>query len=720
VRPVFVALTAEGLATARRAAAAVGGEVHASAKAEKKTFSQGEKADAPGSGSRPARGQAARPDEGVRSLMPRRRTPSPVAVGDTLSPRERVGGRGDGADCFYADFAAHVRNLFEEGTPIVGVCAAGILIRVLAPLLSGKRSDPPVLAMSEAGESVVPLLGGHSGANELAVRIADALGTHAAVTTAGDSRFGVALDRPPEGWTLANPDDAKDAMAALLGGAKARLEGPASWLAQSRIPFSDDGAVRLIATTRTVGFRDDASAGSELALVYHPRRLSIGIGCERGADLQEAIALLEETLAGAGYAPASVALVASLDLKADEPAVLAAAEHLGVPARFFASATLEKETPRLENPSETVFREVGCHGVAEAAALASSGPAGVLVVAKRKSARVTCAIAEAPDVIDASKVGRARGRLAIVGIGPGSADWLTPEAKRLLQTSDAAVGYSLYLDLVAPLIADAERFDFPLGAEEARVRRALALAGEGRSVALVSSGDPGVYAMATLAFECLDAERAFSHGEKVAARGSGWRPARGQAARPDEGVPSLMRRRRTPSPVAFGDTLSPLERVGAAARRVEIVVAPGISAMQAAAARAGAPLGHDFCAISLSDLLTPWEAIEARLRAAAEGDLVVALYNPVSTRRREQLARAKGILLRHRPPETPVVIARNLGREGESVTTVPLSELSADMVDMLTLVMVGASTTRQVDVAGQRWTYTPRGYGKKRNADAAE
>jgi cobalt-precorrin 5A hydrolase/precorrin-3B C17-methyltransferase len=150
------------------------------------------------------------------------------------------------------------------------------------------------------------------------------------------------------------------------------------------------------------------------------------------------------------------------------------------------------------------------------------------------------------------------------------------------------------------------------------------------------------------------------------------------------------------------------------ARRFEIVVAPGVSAMQAAAARAGAPLGHDFCAISLSDLLTSWETIEARIRAAAEGDFVIAFYNPVSQRRRTQLAEAKRILLQHRPPETPVVLARNLGRGGEAVSTVALSDLVVDDVDMLTLVLVGASTTRQVKAAGQTWTYTPRGYEKKR------
>jgi cobalt-precorrin 5A hydrolase/precorrin-3B C17-methyltransferase len=299
--------------------------------------------------------------------------------------------------------------------------------------------------------------------------------------------------------------------------------------------------------------------------------------------------------------------------------------------------------------------------------LAVAGQRGALVAAKRKSRRVTCAIAEAPDPIIPELHGRARGRLAIVGIGPGGPGWLTPEARELLISSDAAVGYSLYLDLVSGVMPDAERFDSDLGSEEARARKALDLAGQGRSVALISSGDAGIYAMATLVFECLEAG-GLSDG----------------------------------------------------ARRAEILVSPGISAMQAAAARAGAPLGHDFCAISLSDLLTPWEAIERRIYAAAEADFVIAFYNPVSLRRRTQLAQARDILLKHRPADSVVILARNLGREGESVTTIRLGDLHVDMVDMLTLVLVGASTTRQVVAAGKTWTYTPRGYDKKRHADAAE
>jgi len=155
-------------------------------------------------------------------------------------------------------------------------------------------------------------------------------------------------------------------------------------------------------------------------------------------------------------------------------------------------------------------------------------------------------------------------------------------------------------------------------------------------------------------------------------------------------------------------------------QRVEIVGLPGVSAMQAAAARIGAPLGHDFCAISLSDLLTPWPTIARRLKAAAEGDFVIAFYNPVSQRRRTQLAAAKEILLKHRPADVPVILARNLGRGGETVTVTDLARLDVDAVDMLTLVIVGSSDTRAVERPdGGVWVYTPRGYAAKVSLEKA-
>jgi cobalt-precorrin 5A hydrolase/precorrin-3B C17-methyltransferase len=560
--------------------------------------------------------------------------------------------RTHGTNQTFDDLAPHLRELFRAGRPIVGLCAAGILIRALAPLLGDKMAEPPVVALAEDGCAVVPLLGGHRGANALAEELAEKLGVVAAVTTAGDRRFGLALDAPPPGWVLGNPQNYKEFVVNLLSDSEVRIEGDAAWLREAALPISEAGALKIRIT-------HEAQEGSDRELVYHPVCLAVGVGCERGCDPGELAALVTETLAENGLAAGAVATLVSIDLKADEAAVHAVAEDLGVSARFFDVATLAAEEPRLATPSDLVRREVGVAGVAESAALAAAGPDGQLIVPKTKSRRATCAMALAPGPIDPARTGRARGRLAVVGLGPGDANWRTPEVERELRRATDLVGYRLYLDLIGPLAEGKAVHAYDLGEEEARVCHALDLAAEGGQVALVCSGDPGIYAMASPVFELIEREGR-----------ADW-------------------------------------------NRIEIAVAPGLSALQAAAARIGAPLGHDFCAVSLSDLMTPWPVIERRLEAAGAGDFVVALYNPVSGRRREQLARAVEILREHRPADTPVVLARNLGRPGEAVTVIDLQDLTPDKVDMLTLVLIGSSETRRVATGQGLWVYTPRGYGSR-------
>ncbi|MFZ1813756.1 MAG: precorrin-3B C(17)-methyltransferase [Rhizobiaceae bacterium] len=571
-------------------------------------------------------------------------------------------GRTGKADVQFSDTRKTLQDLFEAGKPIIAVMASGAVIRILAPVLKDKRSEPPVIAVSEDGGTIVPLLGGHHGANDLACLLADRLGGVAAITTAGDLRFALALDEPPEGWTLINPQNAKTVMAELLDGRSCRVEGNASdlgdWIRDSRIETSAEGDVRLCLSTA----RTDISG--DLDLVFVPRVHVLGMGCERGVDAREAISLAEDLLRSHDICAASLAAVSSIDVKADETAIHAVGQHFGVPVRFFSAEALEKETPRASTRSEIVFAEVGTHGVAENAALALAGDGGTLVVPKQKSRRVTAAIARAPRVLLESQImenGKSRGTLFVVGIGPGKQGWRSPEVSAMISASTDLVGYSLYLDLIADISQGKTRHDFDLGKEEDRVRHAMELAGKGRDVALVCSGDAGIYAMATLVFELLE-KGGLSDG----------------------------------------------------AQRIAIEVSPGISALQAAAARAGAPLGHDFCTISLSDLLTPWPDIQRRVKAAAEGDFVIAFYNPVSKRRRTQLAHAREVLLQHRPDDTPVILATNLGREGETVRIVPLAELDVDEVDMLTVVLVGSSQTRTVRTGdGRNWVYTPRGYAAK-------
>ena len=577
----------------------------------------------------------------------------------TAMPDARVHGlvgRVEDCDVPFTDVATHLTCLFDAGEAIVGICATGILIRTLAPLLAGKHEDPPVLAVSPDGAHAVPLVGGHHGANKLARRIAEITGGTAAITSAGHAAHGVALDDPPPGWAIANPEAAKPVMTAVLAGDPPAMvieTGDPEWLAD--LPIGRDGQWMIRITDRAI-----APAADELLL--HPPTLALGVGCERDCAPEELVELVEQTLEANGLSPASVATVVSIDVKMDEAAIHAVAHRLGAPARFFDAPRLETETPRLANPSDIVFREVGAHGVAEAAALAATGDEGELVIAKQKSKRATCAIARAPS-IDPSSTGMARGVLSIVGTGPGDAAFRIPATDRAVAAATDLVGYGPYLDLLGNAAAGKQHHEFDLGAEEKRCRHALSLAAAGRNVALVSSGDPGIFAMASLVFEILDRDAAPE-----------W-------------------------------------------RRVDVTVHPGVSAMQLAAARAGAPLGHDFCAISLSDLLTPWSTIEARLRAAAAADFVVALYNPASKQRRQQFEIARDILLAQRPDDTPAIVARNLARAGETVSILPLADLSLDAVDMLTIVIVGNSQSCALTGPERTRAYTPRGYSAK-NASA--
>jgi cobalt-precorrin 5A hydrolase/precorrin-3B C17-methyltransferase len=554
-------------------------------------------------------------------------------------------------DEIYDRASSHIGELFEAGRPIVGICASGILIRSVAPFLAAKRQEPAVVAVAEDGSVAVSLIGGHRGANALARGIAELTGGFAAITTAGDVRLGIALDEPPPGWHIADPDKVKPIVSALLRGEPVSLVDEtrcAAWLRAGTIRWEERSDRRIIVTDRVGEAETDA-------LVFHPPVLALGTGCERGCSTEEIVDLAHSALAEAGLAAGAVAAVVSVELKLAEPAIHALAAELGVPARFFPASRLLIETPRLSERSPAAFRATGCWGVAEGAALAAAGPDGLLVVPKRKSRRATCAIAWAPQPMIADTIGRPRGRLAVIGIGPGDPDWRTPEANTTLAQSSDVVGYSLYLDLLGRAIEGKSCHPSAIGDEEARARLALDLAAEGRSVALVSSGDAGIYGLASLVFELLDSQAK-----------PGW-------------------------------------------RTIDLMFVPGISAFQAAASRAGAPLGHDFCVISLSDLMTPWGAIRDRLEAAAAADFVVALYNPRSARRQAQLAEAADILLRHRSPQTPVFIGRNLGRDGEERRIICLSELAGADIDMLTVVLVGSSQTRRIDGDPPRLC-TPRGY----------
>ncbi len=551
-----------------------------------------------------------------------------------------------GGDVTYAKATTHLAALFAERRAIIGICAAGILIRALGSQLGDKRYEPAVLAVAEDGSSVIPLLGGHHGANKLAKRIAENTGGHAAITTASDIRFGANLDEPLDGYSLGNPQDMKSATAALLAGSPLALIGDApvdikNIEIQKWTPEFEGVVIETTELNKT---------GSAKHLIYHPQILTVGIGCERGTDIKEIRTLIKSTFAEHNLSLASISNYTSIDLKQDEPAISCLYN-----VTFFNAEELNAQSAKLKNPSDYVKAEVGTPSVAEASALAAAGPDAELLVEKTKSRKTTIAIAKSPTPI-VNPLGHFAGHVSVVGIGPGDKCMRSPNVIHELAMATEWVGYGLYLDLVSDMLMDQTEHRFPLGDEEVRCRHAIELAKQGKRVALVCSGDAAIYAMAALVYELIDREP----------------------------------------------------------NRIKVEVHPGISAFQAASARAGAMIGHDFCCISLSDLLTPWEAIEKRIKAAAEGDFVISFYNPRSLKRRDQLERAFDILAHHRPPTTPVVIASNLGRPDEKTKIVNFTDFNPDDVDMLTLVMVGSSQSKSfVRGDGKTYAYTPRGYAKK-------
>ncbi|MER5857428.1 precorrin-3B C(17)-methyltransferase [Streptomyces sp900105245] len=520
-----------------------------------------------------------------------------------------------------------VRAAFAECEQLVCFLATGAVVRLLAPLLGDKTADPGVVCVDEGGRFAVSLVGGHGGgANELAREVGGLLGAEPVVTTATDAVGLAALD------TLGLPYEGAVAAVsrALLDGEPVALAAEVAWPLPP-LPFSAEGAY-------TVRLTDRAVEPAEREVLLRPPSLVVGVGASRGAPAEEVLGLIGEALREAGLSAGSVAELATVDAKAAEPGLVAAAGRLGVP--LVAYSAEELAAVEVPNPSDAPLAAVGTPSVAEAAALAAGGE---LLVPKRKSERAdgrpamaTCAVVRRPG----------RGRLAVVGLGPGARDLLTPRAAAELRRASVLVGLDQYVDQIRDLLRPGTRvLESGLGAEEERARTAVAEARRGHAVALIGSGDAGVYAMAS--------------------------PALAEAS--DD---------------------------------IDVVGVPGVTAALAAGAVLGAPLGHDHVSISLSDLHTPWEVIERRVRAAAEADLVVTFYNPRSRGRDWQLPKALGILAGHRDPATPVGVVRNASRPDESSRVTTLAGLDPATVDMMTVVTVGNTATRTV--AGRM--VTPRGY----------
>ncbi|RON58851.1 precorrin-3B C(17)-methyltransferase [Pseudomonas frederiksbergensis] len=529
-----------------------------------------------------------------------------------------LAGRVEGADRDYQEFGTTLRELYQQDTPIIALCAAGIVIRTLAPLLLEKGAEPPVLAVAEDGSAVVPLLGGLGGVNVLAREIAAALDVAAAITTSGELRFGTCLLNPPSGYALGDLELGKRFVSDLLAGESVRIEGPAPWLDAAQLP--EDRQARLAIH---VGHAERQPSANEL-LIY-PRNVVVAVTAGTADAIRAA-------LREANIALQSLACLLSDEREMANPSLREAALELGVPLRFSARSGTVFELARSVAPSLLTSIDIND----------------------------SMAIAVAAEPVDPLLIGRPRGRLAVIGLGPGAAELMVPAVKAELARANDVLGYETYVRMAGPFRADQVMHCTDNREEMQRARHAFELAAQGRSVVVVSSGDPGVFAMAAAVLEALH------------------------------------------------------ESSDANWHNVDLEILPGVSASLATAAQAGAPLGHDFCVMSLSDNLKPWAIIEKRLDLASQADLALAFYNPISRSRPWQLGRALEIVAQHRTADTPVVLGRDIGRPGQTLRVTTLGQLTPDQVDMRTMVLIGSSTTCVFPRAeGGEWVYTPRWYGDK-------
>lgn len=580
----------------------------------------------------------------------------------------------DSAQFYQVSLKEHLASIWQENQGFIFCLAAGAVVRLIAPLLRDKASDPAVVVLDNEGKFVISLASGHQGgADKLTQLVAGEIGAKPVITGASMSLELPGIDvlgnpfgwRKGEGnWTGVSAAIARQDVVQVIQDAGSRLWQnclperhsfyfgfPEYTATQKEASITPKARVWISATKRKF-----ASDGEVPKVQWHPRVLWVGIGCERGTSLEVIAQGIKQVLQKYHLAEAAIAGISTIDVKADETAILELCADCNLPLFTFGAETLRKI--KVPTPSAVVAKEVGTPSVAEAAALYVAESycekqLPNLLVDKQifrlenEPGACTIAVAEA----ELEYTGRL-GKLFLVGMGPGNLAQMTFAAQTAITQADVVIGYELYLKLIASLRRPGQIIEaFPITQEKQRAERARSLAQWGLKVAVVSSGDCGIYGMAGLVLEQLQV--------------TGW------------------------------DGKTP-----------QVEVFPGISALQAAAAKVGAPLMHDFCAISLSDLLTPWDVIVKRLAAAAQADFVTALYNPRSRNRTQQIIAARDIFLQYRDPETPVAIVHSAYRDDEKIFLTTLDKMLQLPIDMLTTVIIGNCSSCQYG----DWMITPRGY----------
>ena len=544
---------------------------------------------------------------------------------------------------------------------IIFVGSLGASIRLINPFITSKEKDPGVIVMDKKGSKILPIIGAHqSNTQNIAFQLSNLLGGEVIETNNSVDQNYIDLDSFGKKWGWQRSGDSKD-WSKLVIKQSNKQEIFCKQLSGNTLWQRSESGGNIIQLPKTKPDQTKStfhiSIYSDHRNTWHPSTLWIGIGCERNTSKKLIEKSLNSFLVSNKLSSLSIAGFATVDLKKDEKAILEISKENNLPVRFFKPDELSKI--KIPNPSKIVLNEIGTPSVAEAACLLAAGKNSKLLKekkvfknpnsTKRLSGAVTIAIA-----LSQNQYSPSLGEIHIVGSGPGDISYLTNDARKALSKCSVWIGYKMYLDLIEPLRSKDQVFiESKLTEERQRCKKAIKLAEEGIKVALISSGDAGFYGMAGLLLELI---------QKI---NKEFRPY--------------------------------------------FEVHPGISSMQLAASLSGAPLMNDFCAINLSDKLTPWLSIEKRIEGALLGDFVIAIFNPQSLERNWQLKKAIDLCLKSRNGNTPVLIARQVGRQNQSKNFFKLDSIPLKDIDMLSIIIIGNTKTTLVDEI----FLTPRGYLSK-------
>ncbi len=574
----------------------------------------------------------------------------------------------DSEQAFSSPVKEVVGQVFRQYRHLVLIMATGIAVRLLADRLEDKHHDPGVVVVDDSGAFAISLLSGHEGgANEMTRKVAAALGALPVITTASETSGTISVDLLGKefGWEIEDEANVTRVSASVVNGEPVGVyqdAGERNWWPESTplpdnvIIFNSLEALRqshpraaVIITDRVL---DRVALLPRDTVVYRSKSLVIGIGCHRGTTCSQIEAAVTTLFATHGLATKSIRNIATIDRRQDAAGLLEFAQKHRLPVEYFNQETLRR-TDFPSAPSPAALKYTGTPAVCESAAILSSGNASLIVPKTGFARTVTVAVAS---VI--TEQPEKKGKLFLVGIGPGAHEHMTLKAREAIEQSEVVVGYTTYIKLIEPLLQSQTVIATGMSAEVERANTAIALAREGKRVAFVSSGDSGIYGMAGLVGEILRDQ------------------------------PGIM---------------------------PDIEVVPGVTSLVAAAALLGSPITVDFASISLSDYLVSWTEITHRLEGAAEGDFVIVLYNPRSRKRQHQLTDARRIILEHRSPTTPVGIVTNAYRENQAVVITNLEEMLEHETGMDTIIIIGNSKTS----AAKGWMLTPRGYGTKYHLEAS-